>query len=98
MNSEITKVEQFNNLIRAFCVCVLLAVFGIAFLWGVFHSDDKIVSSDAFMGVLGTVLTWWFKSRDEEKRDKQTTVTTPPGGATTVTTQNATVTTGGVTP
>jgi Na+-driven multidrug efflux pump len=68
MNGD-TRVTQLNQLVRAICVFTLLFGFTFAFIWGVLH-NVTVISTDAFAGVLGGVLTWWFKSRDEEQTQK----------------------------
>ena len=69
----VTRVEQFNQLVRA--IVVLALTFGV--LHGFIYS--KVVSTESFLIIAIMVFTWWFKSRDEEK--KPTTQPTN-GGAT----------------
>ena len=77
-----TRVEQFNQLVRAFCVVALITTLCVAFLWGIWR-DDPVVSIEAFIGVLTFAMTWWFKARDDQQRR---TDLLPPTTTTTATT------------
>jgi hypothetical protein len=75
--ASITRVEEINQLVRAFCIFILLVTFCVAFLWGVYRGQP-VVSIESFVGVLTFAMTWWFKSRDEQQRrtDMQPPTTT----------------------
>ena len=64
--TDTTRVEQFNQSVRATCVLLLTAAFVIAYLIGVWRGEPTIADS-TYVGVLTLALTWWFKSRDEKK-------------------------------
>ena len=62
-----TWLDQFSQAVRAYVVVVLVTTFCGVFVWGAFVSAGApIIGSDAFCGVLGAAVTWWFKSRDEK--------------------------------
>ena len=58
----VTRIEQFNQLLRGL---TLLAFVG-AFIYGFLVS--KLVGSEAFLAMFGIVITWYFKSRDEQQQ------------------------------
>lgn len=60
---DVTRPEQFNQIIRGAVVLMLVAGFIYGFI------VTKVVSTESFAIVLGIALTWWFKSRDDEKKD-----------------------------
>lgn len=64
-----SKLDQLNQAVRAYCVIFLVTIYGVAFLFGLWR-ESPFVSTDAFTGVLGGVIVWWFKGRDEEKTQK----------------------------
>ena len=57
-----TRIEQFNQLVRAIVVLMLTG----GFLYG--FTVSKVVNTESFAIVLGIAVTWWFKSRDDEKK------------------------------
>lgn len=77
----VSRIEQINQLVRAFAVVSLLVTLEVAFLWGS-YLKDPVVSIEAYIGVLTFAMTWWFKSRDDKQNgSKSTTSTTiPPVG------------------
>ena len=64
-----TKIEQTNQLVRAYIVCILVTGFVLAFLSGLWR-NDPYVSTEAYVGILMAAFVWWFKSRDEDKTQK----------------------------
>lgn len=73
--TDLTRVEQFNQLVRAICVLVLLLAYVAAFLVGVWRNA---AIDNGFIGVLTLALTWWFKSRDEKAQAQRDTPTPTP--------------------
>lgn len=67
-----TRVEQFNSLIRGIVV--------LAFTYAICHGFivSKVLSTETMVVMSTVVFTWWFKSRDDEKKAE----TTKPGGPT----------------
>lgn len=63
--------DRINQLVRPYCAIILISTFCLVFMWGV-YAEKPVIGSDAFCGVMGVVLTWWFKSRDE-KNERDTT-------------------------
>lgn len=55
-----SRIEQFNQSVRA--LVVLLLVGGMVYGFIV----SKVVSTESFLIVASTAITWWFKSRDEK--------------------------------
>ncbi len=90
MNGGDTKIEQLNQLVRSYCVIILVTALTAGYLIGVWRAEPVIADS-TFVGVLTFALTWWFKSRDEDKKSEPKP--TPPG--TVVTSEVKTVQTGG---
>lgn len=67
----LTRVEQFNSLIRGLVVLMFTATICYGFV------VTKVVSTET-MAVMGSVVfTWWFSKRDDEKKAE-----TKPGGPT----------------
>ena len=64
--APLTRIEQFNQLVRALIVLLLTG----GFLWGFIIT--KVVNTESFSIVLGLAITWWFKSRDDEHRAGKT--------------------------
>lgn len=60
-----TRIDQINQMMRSFCLVVLLLTFCFVFIYGVM-TKTMVVGADAFAGVLGVVITWFFKARDEQ--------------------------------
>src|ERR1043166_8306192 len=56
-----TWSERLNAPVRPF----LMGLFGVAFIGAFFL---KIVSVEAFLGPFGTMLGWFFATRDKEKQ------------------------------
>ena len=68
-SDQVGKAESLNQIVRGFCVVILLVSFCAAFLWGVYQNQDKpVIDGVAFVGALTLALTWFFKSRDEQQR------------------------------
>jgi NADH:ubiquinone oxidoreductase subunit 3 (subunit A) len=88
MNPE-GRIEKLNQAIRAFAVVILLVAFCAAFLTPIIvtlagKAMAPVVSTEAFLVILNTVLVWWFKSRDEQQR--RTDLKPPTNGGTNGTT------------
>lgn len=57
-----TRVEKFNSLVRG--VVTLALTFG--FVYGFIVS--KVVSVEAYIGIFGAVVAWWFATRHQQNR------------------------------
>lgn len=57
-----TRIEQFNSLVRG--IVTLALIFG--FVWGFVVA--KVVSVDAYIGILASITAWWFASRTQQTR------------------------------
>lgn len=66
MNSEGGRIEKFNSMVRG--VVTLALMFG--FVWGFVVA--KVVSVDAYIGILASVTAWWFASRSQPTRSTDT--------------------------
>lgn len=57
-----SRIDKFNNLVRG------LVTLGLAygFIYGFVVS--KVVSVDAYIGIFGAVVAWWFASRVQASR------------------------------
>jgi len=62
----VTKIEQFNALVRGVVTLGLTAAFITGFLY------MKIIGSEAFLSVFSGVITWWFISRDQKNAAPET--------------------------
>ena len=62
-----TKIEQFNALVRGVVTLSLTAAFVYGFVVA------KLIGSEAFLSVFSGVVTWWFISRDQRKQDGEVT-------------------------
>ena len=56
------RVEKFNSLVRGFVTLAL--TFG--FVYGFIVS--KVVSVEAYIGIFGAVVAWWFATRQQPNR------------------------------
>lgn len=74
MNGNGTRIEQFNSMVRG--IVTLGLMFG--FVWGFVVA--KVVSVDAYIGILASVTAWWFASRSQATRatDAKPSEPTPP--------------------
>lgn len=86
-------LDVFNQGVRGFVVVLMTA----GFLYGFVVS--KVVSTESFAVVYGSVLAWWFASgkRSDDAKNAAVTATppppvTPPPGGVSTTTSTATVT------
>ncbi len=73
------RFEQFNSLVRG--IVTLGLMFG--FIWGFVVA--KVVSVDAYIGILASVTAWWFASRTQQNRgtdQKPTEPASPPAAPT----------------
>lgn len=61
--------ERANGAVRA----LVTLIFAGALVWG--YIVSKIVSTDAFVGIAGMVIAWWFRARDEDRQQKAITET-----------------------
>lgn len=77
-----TKVEQTNQLLRAYVVGVLVTGFAAVFVWGQL-TGRAIISTDAYVGILAMAMIWLFKSRDEERAQRAVVEATKVAVATT---------------
>jgi hypothetical protein len=59
--------ERINSGVRS----LVTLIFAGARVWA--FLIPKIVSTDAFIGIAGMVIAWWFRARDEDKRDAKDT-------------------------
>lgn len=64
MNNDDVWTERANSVVRH----IVTLLFAGAIVWGFLILN--IVSTDAFMGIAGMVIAWWFRSRDEDKQQK----------------------------
>lgn len=60
------RIESFNSLVRG--LVTLALIFG--FVWGFVIA--KVVSVDAYIGILASVTAWWFASRTQASRSSDT--------------------------
>lgn len=65
-NEPVTRIDQLNQLVRAYCVIILITGFVFVFILGLWQKAT-IISSDTYVAVLSGITVWWFKSKDEEK-------------------------------
>ena len=63
----VSKVESMNSGVRSFAAVALIFTTCAAFVYGTITGKPS-VSTDAFMGLVGVVVTWLFKSSDEKVR------------------------------
>ena len=66
MTSNGNRIESFNSLVRG--LVTLALIFG--FVWGFVIA--KVVSVDAYIGILASVTAWWFASRTQASRSSDT--------------------------
>ena len=66
MTSNGNRIESFNSLVRG--LVTLALIFG--FVWGFVVA--KVVSVDAYIGILASVTAWWFASRTQATRSTDT--------------------------
>lgn len=55
--------ERANSAVRH----VVTLLFAGAVVYGF---SKETISSDAFLGIAGVVIAWWFRSRDDDKQQK----------------------------
>lgn len=67
-----SRVDQFNSLVRG--VVTLALTFG--FVYGFIVS--KVVSVEAYIGIFGAVVAWWFASRTQASRANDARPTNAP--------------------
>lgn len=85
-----SRIEKLNQIVRAFCVTLLVLVFCAVFVIGAIavlrdpQKQSMLISVESFLLILNTVLIWWFKSRDEQQRRADFAA---PGGPTNGTTK-----------
>jgi hypothetical protein len=65
-------IEKFNSLVRGLVTLALM--FG--FVWGFVIA--KVVSVDAYIGILASVTAWWFASRASPTRSTDAKPAEPP--------------------
>ena len=65
------RVDKFNSLVRG--LVTLGLTYG--FIYGFIVS--KVVSVEAYIGILGAAIGWWFSTRQQQTRS---TDVTPNGG------------------
>lgn len=72
-------LDVFNQGVRGFVVILMTA----GFLYGFVVS--KVVSTESFAVVYGSVLAWWFASgkRSDDAKNAAIPITPPPGGTST---------------
>jgi hypothetical protein len=92
-----TKIEQLNQLIRSYCVVILVTTFCVVFIMGAVatlrdRSQNMLIATESFLLILNTALIWWFKSRDDKVITPAVTTTTTPDGTITSTAPGAIIT------
>jgi hypothetical protein len=72
MDKLTLAIEMFNGSVRGICTLGLTGGFIYGFV------VSKVVSVDAYIGVFGAVVAWWFASRVQATRatDKPNNTTT----------------------
>ena len=50
-------------------VRAIISLIGVVGITGGFFM--KLISTDAYVGLMAISITWWYKSRDEEKRNNK---------------------------
>ncbi len=80
------KVEQINSLVRAICTVAIVGTCCFGFVKG-------IINGDAFLAIVGVVITFWFQQRGQKEAVDQAvkiaTTPTPSPTSTPVTTTPA---------
>ena len=66
------RIEKFNNMVRG--LVTLGLTYG--FIYGFVVS--KVVSVEAYLGIFGAVVAWWFATRQQQSRAGDA----PPNGGT----------------
>lgn len=69
------RIEKFNSMVRGLVTLALM--FG--FVWGFVVA--KVVSVDAYIGILASVTAWWFASRSQPTRSTDAKPTEPPAAS-----------------
>ena len=67
-----SRIEKFNSMVRGLVTLALM--FG--FVWGFVVA--KVVSVDAYIGILASVTAWWFASRSQPTRSTDAKPPEPP--------------------
>ena len=59
---EQSRIDKFNSLVRGVITLGLTA----GFIYG--YVVAKIVGTEAYIGIFGSVIAWWFASRSQATR------------------------------